>query len=214
MADRIQIPCIYVLAGANGAGKSSVAGAMFSAKGTAYFNPDDATRLILSANPKITLAQANSEAWYQGKRLLERAIAERLTFALETTLGGKTITALLDTALLAGIGVRIWYVGLRSSELHIARVRARVVKGGHDIPEAAIRKRFDRSRLNLIYLMPRLTELRVYDNSEEGDPDASISPQPKLLLHMAGGKIVSSCDLAATPSWAKPILGVAVGPSA
>jgi hypothetical protein len=106
VADRIQIPCIYVLAGANGAGKSSVAGAMFSAKGTPYFNPDDATRLILSANPKITLAQANSEAWYQGKRLLERAIGERLTFALETTLGGKTITALLDTALLAGIGVR------------------------------------------------------------------------------------------------------------
>src|SRR2546422_5178074 len=51
-------------------------------------------------------------------------------------------------------------VGLSSAELHIARVRARVAKGGHDIPEPRIRDRYDRSRLNLIHLMARLTELR------------------------------------------------------
>jgi hypothetical protein len=55
-----------------------------------------------------------------------------------------------------------------------------------------------------------LTELRVYDNSEEADLDAGVSPEPKLLLHIARGKIMSSCDLAATPAWAKPILGAAL----
>jgi len=210
VADKPQIPCIYVLAGTNGAGKSSLAGATFVAKGTEYFNPDEAASLILSANPEITQPEANSAAWHQGKRLLERAIAERLSFAFETTLGGQTITALLDSALSAGAEVRVWYVGLRSAELHIARVRARAAKGGHDIPEARIHERYDRSRLNLIHLMPKLTELRVYDNSEEADLDAGVSPEPKLLLHIARGKIMSSCDLAATPAWAKPILGAAL----
>ncbi len=97
-----------------------------------------------------------------------RAIAERCNFAFETTLGRSTITSLLETALLSGIEVRIAYVGLSSPELHIARVRSRVEKGGHDIPEERIRDRYDRGRLNLIRLLPRLTELRVYDNVKKG----------------------------------------------
>ncbi|HEY1206386.1 MAG: zeta toxin family protein [Bryobacteraceae bacterium] len=210
MDDRAQISRIYVLAGTNGAGKSSVAGAMFRARGAGYFNPDEATNLVLAANPGIALAEANSAAWGQGKRLLERAIAERLDFAFETTLGGRTIPALLDSALSAGIEVLIWYVGLSSAELHIARVRARVAKGGHDIPEARIRDRYDRSRANLIQLMPRLTELRVYDNSREADPDAGAIPEPKLLLHMVRGQVVSWRNLELTPEWAKPILAAAM----
>jgi predicted ABC-type ATPase len=149
-------------------------------------------------------------AWRQGKRLLERAIAERLNFAFETTLGGQTITALLESALSAPAEVRIWYVGLSSPELHIARVRSRVARGGHDIPDAKIRERFDSSRLNLIRLMPKLTELRVYDNSREADPHAGVRPEPALILHLALARIVSSCKLTATPAWAKPILRAAM----
>jgi predicted ABC-type ATPase len=202
--------CIYVLAGTNGAGKSSIAGAMFVAKGAEYFNPDEAANRIRSAHPALTQAEANSAAWHQGKRLLGRAIAEQLNFAFETTLGGKTIPALLGSALSAGLEVRVWYVGLNSVELHIARVRARVEKGGHAIPEQKIRDRYDRSRLNLIRLMPRLTELAVYDNSEEADPDAGKHPEPRLLLHMAAGKMVFSCELPEIPEWAKPILAAAL----
>jgi hypothetical protein len=50
------------------------------------------------------------------------------------------------------------------------------------------------------------TKLRVYDNSAEGDPRDGVAPQPRLLLHMKGGKIVDSGDLTMTPDWAKPIL--------
>ena len=120
------------------------------------------------------------------------------------------MTALLHRALSEKIEVRVWYAGLANPELHIARVRSRVAAGGHDIPEAKIRERFNQSRLNLVDLLPRLTELRVYDNSEEGDPRRGVAPQPKLLLHMHRGKIVNSCDLAATPGWAKPILAAAM----
>ena len=210
MADAAQIPCIYVLAGTNGAGKSSIAGAMFLQEGVEYFNPDEAARLILSTNPGITQVEANSAAWQEGRRLLERAIAERGNFAFETTLGGNTIPARLERALLSGIEVHIWYLGLSTPELHIARVRSRVEKGGHDVPEARIRDRYDRGRLNLIHLLPKLTELRVYDNSEEADPHTGVAPEPKLVLHLVRGKIVSSCDLTRTPEWAKPVLASAM----
>jgi len=205
-----QTPRIYVLAGTNGAGKSSIAGAMLRQQGGEYFNPDEAARRIRSANPGIAQVEANAAAWQQGRRLLERAIAERLDFAFETTLGGNTIAALLAKALVSGIEVRVWYVGLRSPELHIARVRARVAKGGHDIPEATIRDRYDRGRLNLIRLVPRLTELRVYDNSEEADPHTGAAPEPMLVLHVVRGRVVGSCDLRLTPEWAKPIVAAAV----
>jgi predicted ABC-type ATPase len=210
VAKPVHVPSIYVLAGTNGAGKSSIGGAAFRERGADYFNPDEAARAIRDKNPGITLGEANSAAWFQGKRLLERAIRERLDFAFETTLGGHTIAALLETAVAAGIEVRIWYAGLQSAELHIARVRARVAKGGHDIPEAKIRERYEQSRLNLIRLMPGLAELRIYDNSEEANPKAGAAPEPKLILHMNGAAIVQSCELEDAPEWTKPLMAVAI----
>ena len=206
MARTSRPPCIYVLAGTNGAGKSSIGGAAFLAHGAEYFNPDQAARRIRAANPTTTQEEANSVAWHEGKRLLERAIAERLDFAFETTLGGKTIPSLLQAASTSGIEVRVWYVGLSTPELHIARVRARVARGGHGIPEETIRERFHRSRINLVRLIPSLTELRVYDNSEEADPHTGAFPEPRLILHSNKKKILDSCDLSAAPQWAKPIL--------
>lgn len=201
---------IYVLAGTNGAGKSSIAGATFRASGAEYFNPDEAAAAMRAASPGMTQAEANSQAWFAGKRLLEKAIAERLDFAFETTLGGNTITDLLENALEAGIEVRVWYAGLSSPELHIARVRARVAKGGHGITEADIRRRYDRGLLNLIRLLPGLAGLRVYDNSDEADPSSGIAPMPKLVLHLDGGRIMNPGDLASTPDWAKPIVAAAM----
>src|SRR5258708_22121781 len=183
---------------------------MFRGAGADYFNPDEVTTRIVAANPGISLTDANSAAWLQGKRLLERAIAERLDFALETTLGGQTIAALLEQALAAGIQVRMWFVGLSSPELHLARVRSRVAQGGHDIPEAKIRERYDRSRINLIDLMPRLTELRVFDNSADADPRAGRRPEPVLILHLERGRIRRMVGLADTPPWARPVLAAAL----
>lgn len=204
------IPSIYVLAGTNGAGKSSIGGAIFRQKGAEYFNPDEATRLILSANPALTRKEANGEAWNEGKRLLERAINERRNFAFETTLGGHTIAGLLEKALPSGIEVRVWYVGLDSPELHIERVLSWVKKGGHDIPEAKILERYARSHWNLIQLLPKLTEVIVYDNSEEADPHSGSAPKLKLILHVINGKTAEICNLKRAPNWTKPILMAAL----
>ena len=92
----------------------------------------------------------------------------------------------------------------------MARVRARVARGGHDIPENKIRERYDRSRVHLIELMPRPTELRVFDNSFEADPHAGRAPQPTLILHLVKGKIVEMVDLSKTPQWARALVAAAV----
>ena len=205
-----EAPRIYVLAGVNGAGKSSIGGASFRAFGADYYNPDEAARALIAANLGLAQTDANGAAWQRGRRLLERAIADRLHFAFETTLGANTIPDLLAGAASRGIEVHVWYVGLSSAELHIERVRARVRKGGHDIPEADIRRRFNHSRLNLIRLLPSLSALRVYDNSAEADPAKGQAPVPMLVLRMDHGKITGPADLRRTPGWAKPIVAAAL----
>jgi predicted ABC-type ATPase len=183
---------------------------MFRAAGSDYYNPDEAARKLIEANPGLDQTKANAAAWQQGRRLLERAIKERKDFAFETTLGGSTIPRLLMEAASQGFEVRIWYVGLASPELHIERVRNRVQAGGHDIPESSIRRRWRHSRMNLIELLPVLTELRVYDNSAGADPAAGKAPKPVLVLHIDRRDIVGPSDLSSTPDWAKPIVAAAL----
>jgi predicted ABC-type ATPase len=89
-------------------------------------------------------------------------------------------------------------------------MRARVRGGLRDIPAEHIRRRYDRSLLNLIELLPLLTALRVYDNSSEANPSLGKTPKPKLVLDMARGTILNRRQLRQTPNWAKPIVAAAI----
>jgi len=201
---------IYVIAGVNGSGKSSIGGAAFRENGGEYYNPDEVARKLMAANPTLTQVDANSAAWHQGVKLLKRAIAERKDFAFETTLGANTIPRLLAQAASQGIEIYIWYVGLSSAELHIEHVQARIRHDDHNIPAEHIRQRYEHNRLNLIDLLPQITGLRVYDNSVDADPAAGKTPEPKLVLHMERGKILNPRNLKQTPDWAKPIVAAAL----
>lgn len=183
---------------------------MLRAAGADYFNPDEAAREIRDSRPTLAQREANGLAWGKGRDLLRRAIDERKDFVFESTLGAHTIPAMLAEAADAGAAVHVWFVGLDSVERHLARVRARVKAGGHDIPEADIRRRYETSRENLAWLMPKLASLRVYDNSIEADPASGKAPRPRLLLHLEGGRIVAPADVRATPTWAKPLAAKAM----
>jgi predicted ABC-type ATPase len=204
-------PALLVLAGVNGGGKSSIGGALLRRRNLSYFNPDEAAsriRVLLGCSTD----DANAFAWNEGRQLLEKAIRDRANHAFETTLGGKTIPLLIAMAADGGFEVHVWFVGLATVEQHIARVRARVASGGHDIPEQKIRERWNTAQQNLIFLLPRLTELRVFDNSEERDPKTGMIPPPKLLLHWQRGAVIapSVSALETTPEWAKPIVAYAL----
>jgi predicted ABC-type ATPase len=204
-------PVIVVLAGVNGAGKSSIVGAQLREQGLTYFNPDESARRVGEARG-CSIDEANALAWNEGKRRLEHAIESQSNYAFEATLGGSTIPRLLAEAADAGFEIFVWFVGLSSPEHHIARVRARVARGGHGIPEAKIRERWDTSRRNIIALMPFLTELKLFDNSREGNPARETIPEPVLLLHWRRGRIVapSAEQMRATPDWARPIVARAL----
>lgn len=205
-------PFILVLAGVNGAGKSSVGGALIAESGLIWFNPDTYARELIKTTGAV-LAEANVQAWDYGRARLQAAIEQRENFAFETTLGGDTIAAMLDAAADTH-DVIMLFCGLASPELHIKRVQFRVMHGGHDIPEAKIRERWIGSRKNLITLLPRLAHLQVFDNSVEVAAGEEI-PEPLLLMEMDHGKLIqpdadNADSLANVPAWARPIVQAAI----
>ncbi len=205
-------PVLYVLAGVNGAGKSSVGGHLLERDGLTWFNPDAFAR-ELKAPTGCDQETVNAYAWQEGMRRLEEAIAKGLNHAFETTLGGKSVTAkILEAA--KTHDVLIWFCGLSSAELHIARVKARVAAGGHPIPEEKIRERYPNAQLNLIKLMPHVAYIKVYDNSAEAAADGTV-PDPVLLLEMENGQVISPAPddletLQRAPEWSKSILEAAL----
>lgn len=204
-------PFILVLAGVNGAGKSSVLSALLRDEGLAWYNPDRYAA-ELARELGLELSEANGRAWQHGKSLLERAIATGGNHAFETTLGGDTIARLLREASKTH-DVLMLYCGLASPELHVARVAQRVAHRGHPIPEAKIRERWNTSRANLVQLLPVLSRLQVFDNSETVAPGHAI-PDPVLVLEMEGGHVtwpdLTHEALAAVPAWAQPIVEAAI----
>ena len=204
-------PVLYVLAGVNGAGKSSVGGHVLAQAGMAWFNPDDFAGELLGATG-CSQHDANAQAWAEGLRRLDAAVAQGRSHAFETTLGGTTLAARLAAAAQRSHDVLMWYCGLATPELHLARVRARVAAGGHDIAEATVRARWHTSRAHLIGLLPHLAHLKVYDNSAEAAPGQPV-PDPLLLAELVAGRLVaprSARALRRTPDWAKPVLEAAL----
>jgi len=205
-------PFLYVLAGVNGAGKSSVGGHVLREAGLDWFNPDTFARGLRELSG-LSQAEANGQAWQEGVNRIRDALEQGHNHAFETTLGGNSIAALLHEASRSH-DVLMWFCGLSSPEQHIARVQARVRSGGHPINEADIRRRWPLAQQNLVRLMPVLAQLQVYDNSADAAPGEAV-PDPQLLLQMEDGQLLypepdDLALLAATPAWATPLLEAAL----
>lgn len=199
-------PEIVVAAGTNGAGKSSVVQPYLAQKGFAYFNPDEFTRELVREG--VPESDANGRAWQFGRDRLREAVDQGRPFAFETTLGGHSIAFELMRALAFGRAVTIFYVGLASVELHLKRVAARVARGGHDIPEDKIRRRYDDSRTNLLAFLGTQAWVRVWDNSAE-----SVDGKPRgarqVFEAQAHRLALATSEPEAIPEWARPLVAQA-----
>ena len=136
-------PTIYVIAGCNGAGKTTFAREFLpiEVKCLRFLNADEIARGLSPFKPSASAVKA-------GRLLLEEvrdALENRQTFALETTLSGKTYIRLFRQARQLGYEIELHYLWLSSPTQAIARVRQRVQQGGHPVPAADIRRRFYRS---------------------------------------------------------------------
>lgn len=202
---------IHVFAGVNGSGKSSILGERIRSAGGSFYNPDTFTRELMISDPSLSLEEAQSHAWCFGRDSLEKAIVSGKNYAFETTLGGNTITRMLLNAAMSGTRISVFYIGLASVDLNIARVAARVANNGHDIPTEKITQRWHDSVINLCTLLPHLNELRVFDNSEAVSKGES--PKTQLLLSIGGGQLLTSRENLLSsefPEWAQPIAATAL----
>jgi predicted ABC-type ATPase len=193
---------ILVACGTNGAGKSSIVQPFLEASGGAYFNPDLYTRSLLQAG--LSHDEANSRAWARGFEQLVEAVDDNLDYAFETTLGGHAIALQLMRAVAMKRHLILLYVGLDSVDLHLRRVRERVARGGHDIPEQTVRRRYDESRKNLLWFMGTAATIRVWDNSvqiSDGTPSAA-----KEVLAVRHGKLQLRGPISGVPAWARPFV--------
>jgi predicted ABC-type ATPase len=153
-----------VLGGVNGAGKSTSARALLAEQlsVTTFVNADEIARGLNAFAPQ-TAAFAAGRVMLQR---LEELVADRADFAFETTLAGRTYLRIIEEWRRNGYGVEMYYYWLRSPELALSRVLARVRRGGHDIPEPVLRQRFGRSLHNFWHDYRHTADSWfVYDNS-------------------------------------------------
>jgi predicted ABC-type ATPase len=126
-----------------------------------FLNADEIARGLSPLEPSAGAIQAARLLLTQVREHLRR----RETFALESTLSGKTYIRLLRSARELGYEIELHYLWLSSPAQGIARVRQRVQRGGHHVPAVDIRRRFYRSLSHLLddYL-PLATRWAVWDS--------------------------------------------------
>lgn len=146
MSQEVRQPVMLLLAGPNGAGKTTISEYVLESEIVERFINADTIAKGLSSGGD---AAADIEAGRVMIEAVREAIDEKESFALETTLSGKNWLIHIDRARTLGYRVELWYVSVRTVDIAVERVRQRVRKGGHDIAEDVIRRRFQRSLDNL-----------------------------------------------------------------
>lgn len=139
------VPDLVIIAGPNGAGKTTFASEFppIVRNRLEFVNVDEIARDL--ARQGLPERQTDLRA---GRAMLERIdtlICADADFAIETTLATLTYAQKIPIWRQRGYFVSLVYLRLPSAEESIARVRKRVLAGGHGIPEETLRRRFDRS---------------------------------------------------------------------
>lgn len=157
-------PQVAVLAGINGAGKSSSADAILrvALRMPIFVNADTIAR-------GLNAFDVGSMAVKAGRVMLahlHELAAARKSFAFETTLSGRAYADWLRELCASGYAAHLFYFWLNSPEAAIDRVAGRVRAGGHHVPDDTVRRRYTRSVRNFLELYrPVVTTWQVYDNS-------------------------------------------------
>ncbi len=159
-----QSPVWTIIAGPNGAGKTTAAyGLLPTAFNTSLFlNTDEIAKGLSPFDPAAAAITA-------GKTMLKRMdelIAQKQSFVSETTLSSQTLAKKIKTAKANGYIIQLIYLWVPNIELAIERVETRALKGGHNVPEVDIRRRYQRGLHYLFKLfMPLCNQTIIYMNN-------------------------------------------------
>ena len=155
---------LYIFAGVNGAGKSTLYNSENldnEIKYSTRINTDEIVR-------KIGDWKNNSDQIKAAKiaiNLRNDCLKYGKSFNEETTLTGKTILKTIDKAKELGYEIQLFYVGVNNPEIAKERIRNRVEKGGHNIADEIVEKRYYESLKNLKQMITKFDEVYLYDNS-------------------------------------------------
>ena len=155
---------LYIISGCNGAGKTTASYTVLpDVLGCKEFvNADEIARGLSPFNPESVTIEA-------GRLMLQRIedlLYKNETFSIETTLATKSYINLIRKAQAKGYTVRLLFFWLNSPELALQRIEERVARGGHNIPESVVRRRYVTGISNLFHLfMNEVDFWEIYDNS-------------------------------------------------
>ncbi|MCL1807120.1 MAG: zeta toxin family protein [Oscillospiraceae bacterium] len=146
-----------IIAGVNGTGKSSLSGML----------KDERNDLGMIVDVDKITVEHQCGAIQAGKiavAKMEEALANGDSFTQETTLSGVRTERFVREAKEQGYAVRLYYIGLNSAEESIKRIQNRVAKGGHNIDNADVSRRFNKRFDDLVKILPYCDDVRLYDN--------------------------------------------------
>ncbi len=155
---------LFIISGCNGAGKTTASYSILPEilDCDEFVNADEIAKGLSPFNPESAAIQA-------GRLMLERMkllIKEEKDFAFETTLATRTYKNFVKKAQKAGYQVVLLFFFLRTSDLAVKRVETRVKEGGHNIPEAIIRRRYDSGLKNFFDIYAAIVDEWIFiDNS-------------------------------------------------
>jgi predicted ABC-type ATPase len=152
-----------IIAGPNGAGKTTFAREFLPQEAgvLAFVNAD-----LIAAGLSLDPERASVQAGRIMVQTIRSHVARGDDFAFETTLAGRRYARAIPAWQASGYRVGLVFISLRSPEIAVARVAARVILGGHSVPEDVIRRRFVSGRDSFERIYKNLVdEWRLYDNS-------------------------------------------------
>lgn len=190
-----QIKQLWVLAGGNGAGKSTFYRLYLEPKGMPFVNADVIAKHLFPDDPEAHSYDAARLAEMERVRLLKQG----LSFCYETVFSHVSKVDFLGQAKAAGYQIILVFIHLEQSELNQARVSQRVLEGGHSVPPDKVQARIPRALENISKAMPLCDQVWFLDNS------SSDQPYRKIAI-IKEGELVKQSD--SLPGWAKTLLAM------
>jgi len=146
-----------IIGGVNGVGKSSLTGVLAAESNDLG---------VIIDTDKITAAVGGDKI-KGGKEAIARinnSLEMGINFTQETTLSGLRTLKTIKKAREQDYFIRLYYVGVNSPDESIKRIKNRVEKGGHNIPEQDVIRRYSKRFEDLLNILPYCNEVKFYDN--------------------------------------------------
>ena len=183
-------PRLYILAGANGSGKSTISKVLLPSEGLVYVNPDDIAKELSPDNPSAAKIEAGKETLRRIASLFEKCES----FAIESTLSGVVYVKVVERAKLLGYDVILAYIFVDSPDVCIRRIEARMRNGGHFVPAKDVVRRYSRSKYNFVNLYREIVDhwLLYYNGGTDfslvahGNGDTNIISKERYEAFMEG----------------------------